>query len=78
MLQTVLDICGARPSRQREVARASFLLAQVAARENKISEVGILKQRAASVYNQMRPDDRREPETLNHEDIESLVYYDFL
>ena len=78
MLQTVLNICGTRSSRKREVARASFLLAQVAAHEKDTVVAKASKQRAAAIYNEMRPDDHREPQALTHEDVESLVYYDFL
>ena len=78
MLQTVLDICGTRSSRQREIARASFLLAQVAEHEQDLTEAKNLRARCTAIYNQMRPDDHRDPDSLTHEDVESLVYYDFL
>ena len=74
----MIDVCGTRSSRRREVAKASFLLHQVAAEEGKPAEARSLKHRATAIYNQMRPDDYREPEALTREDVESLVYYDFL
>ena len=78
MLETLLDICGTRSSRKHEIAKGSFLLAQVAAHEKDTVEAKVSKQRATDIYNEMRPDDHREPEALTAEDVDSLVYYDFL
>ena len=76
-MQNILNICGERVDRKREVAQAAFLLSRVLERQGGFEECRRNRERATRIHNELRPEDQKVVNTLTSEDIKHLVYYDY-
>lgn len=75
-LQNILHICGERTDRRREVAQAAFALSELLQRQGDTEKSQLMREKAAKIYTELRPENKKTAHSLTSSDILGLITFD--
>ncbi|KAK3657557.1 hypothetical protein LTR56_002332 [Elasticomyces elasticus] len=76
-LQAILNLCGEREDRKREVCQALYTQSRILRQQGHRAEAERDLDKAVSIYNALRPGNEKNRNELIWDDVQNLIYFDF-